>query len=183
MAKSTLQLIITITALCSFFMGSGFCGEVAMTEPQIKALCIINFTKYIDWPPEAFVTANQPIRIGVLGEKKVGANLKTAVAGKLVDAHPVEVVDISSADECAACQVLFFGAETKRTASILEAVKGQNILTIGETPQFAEAGGVITFTRRENKVRFEVNLAAARLAKLQISSKVLSLADAVRGKE
>jgi len=50
------------------------------------------------------------------------------------------------------------------------------ILTVGETPGFAERGGVIRLVLEDNKVRFEVNVDAAHQAGLTISSRLLTLA-------
>jgi hypothetical protein len=50
------------------------------------------------------------------------------------------------------------------------------ILTIGETPGFAERGGIIRFTLEDNRVRLEANVEAARQANLTISSRLLTLA-------
>src|SRR5947208_119783 len=45
-----------------------------------------------------------------------------------------------------------------------------------ETPGFAERGGIIRFTVEDNRVRFEINVEAAHLAELTISSRLLTLA-------
>ena len=50
------------------------------------------------------------------------------------------------------------------------------ILTIGETPGFAERGGIIRFVLEDNRVRLEANVEAARQANLTISSRLLTLA-------
>jgi hypothetical protein len=41
---------------------------------------------------------------------------------------------------------------------------------------------MVNFTRKDGKVRLEINLTAAEKAKVGISSKLLSVADVVRGK-
>ena len=56
------------------------------------------------------------------------------------------------------------------------------VLTVGESSQFTRNGGIINFMKKENTVRFEVDLNAAQLARLQISSKLLKVADIVHGK-
>ena len=60
--------------------------------------------------------------------------------------------------------------------SILRALKGTGILTIGDTSGFAEQCGVINFYLSSGKVRFEINIEASRHENLQISSKLLRLA-------
>jgi hypothetical protein len=75
------------------------------------------------------------------------------------------------------CKILFVSASEKaHVDEILQSVKGQPILTVGETPGFAERGGVIRFTVEDNRVRFEVNVDAAHQAELNISSRLLTLA-------
>jgi hypothetical protein len=73
-------------------------------------------------------------------------------------------------------------SEKKRLAEILARIKALPSLTVGETDHFAQQGGVIGFIKREGKVRLEINLEAARQAGLQLSSKLLSVADSVTGK-
>jgi hypothetical protein len=51
----------------------------------------------------------------------------------------------------------------------------RNILTVGEFQGFATRGGAINFYIESNKVRFEINLAAAQHEGLKISSQLLSL--------
>ena len=62
---------------------------------------------------------------------------------------------------------------------IVRALKGLPILTIGETENFLESGGVINFLMEDEKVCFEINVTAAKINKLRISSKLLRLAKRV----
>ena len=55
------------------------------------------------------------------------------------------------------------------------------MLTVAEQDTFLNDGGVIRFLNENNKVRFSVNLEAARAANLTISSELLKLAREVRG--
>ncbi len=75
------------------------------------------------------------------------------------------------------CKILFVGAsERAHVDDLVQIVKSLPILTVGETPGFAERGGVIRFVLEDNRVRFEVNVDAARQADLTISSRLLTLA-------
>ena len=62
----------------------------------------------------------------------------------------------------------------------IQMLKGVPVLTIGETPGFARNGGIINLILEDNKVRFEVNVAAAKEADLNISSRLLALARIVQ---
>jgi hypothetical protein len=78
------------------------------------------------------------------------------------------------------CKVLFvYSAQECSCEDIIGIVKDSSVLTIGETKDFAAKGGIIGFVVEKNKVRFEVNLTAAKRANLKISSKLLRLAKRV----
>src|SRR5579871_658012 len=158
-------------------------ASVPRTEYEVKALCVLNFAKYVEWPAGELPQTNSPIRIGVLGEGQMGRSLQAAVAGKSVEGHPFLAVTIVHDEDCSQCQILFISAsEKKRQAEVLGRLKGSAILTVGESDQFIQSGGVINFIKKDGKVRFEVDLDAARQAHLQISSRLLTLADVVHGK-
>ena len=75
------------------------------------------------------------------------------------------------------CNILFVSSsEKEHIPDLFNMVKWLPILTIGETPGFATRGGIINLTLQDNKVRFEVNIEAAKQANLNISSRLLALA-------
>ncbi len=79
--------------------------------------------------------------------------------------------------ELSACQILFISrSEQKRYNQALDAVRGKMVLTVGETPEFLDAGGILSFSGQQATIQFDVNLAAANKAHLKISSRLLALA-------
>jgi hypothetical protein len=160
----------------------GFCGDAAFTEYQVKALFLMNFTKYVDWPATAFAGTNAPITIGVYGENDFGDDLPKAVAGRNVNGRSIVIRQIDSTNDLVKCQVLFISrSENNNEGEILSRLKVSPVLTVGETELFTARGGAINFVMKDGKVRLEINLAAAQQANLQISSKLLSVADVVKG--
>lgn len=78
------------------------------------------------------------------------------------------------------CQILFISdSEKKQLPEDLESLRGTSVLTVGETPDFAEQGGQIQFFSANDKIRFAVNTDAAERAHLKMSSKLLALAKIV----
>jgi hypothetical protein len=65
---------------------------------------------------------------------------------------------------------------------ILDKARSLPILTVGEDNAFAQNGGIINFVLKNGNVRLEVDLAAARQAGLTIHSRLLAVADVVKGK-
>jgi hypothetical protein len=149
-------------------------------EYLIKAGFIYNFAKFVEWPAATFSQPDSPIVIGVLGTDPFGNVLDRIVEDKKIGARGFVVKRYKWAKDLKDlkdCKILFVSASEKaHIDEILVSVKGLPILTVGETPGFAERGGVIRFTLEDNRVRFEVNVDAAHLADLNISSRLLTLA-------
>lgn len=158
-------------------------AEASLSEYQVKALFLVNFAKYVEWPATAFAGASAPIIVGVVGENNFGPHLEKAIDGKNVSGRAIQILSIDKDEDMARCHILFVSASEKRhLGEILNKVKALPVLTVGEAEPFLTQGGVINFTKKEGKVRLQIDLEAARKAKLQLSSKLLSVADSVTGK-
>ena len=147
------------------------------SEYLIKAGFIYNFAKLVGWPGSAFAQADSPIVIGILGTDPFGGIIDRILADKKVDARRFVIKRLKWGMEFKDCDILFVGAsEAVHLEEVIRAVKGLPILTIGETPGFAKRGCIINLIVEDNKVRFEVNLDAAKQADLNVSSRLLALA-------
>jgi hypothetical protein len=150
------------------------------SEYLIKAGFIYNFAQLVQWPSAAFSQADSPIVIGILGTDPFGATLDRVIENKKLDGRNLIVKRLKWAKELKElkdCNILFVSSsEKEHIAEVVNIVKWLPILTIGETPGFATRGGIINLTLEGNKVRFEVNIEAAKQANLNISSRLLALA-------
>ena len=154
------------------------------SEYLIKAGFIYNFAKLVEWPTASFAQPDSPIVIGILGEDPFGATLDRIVADKKINGRGFAVKRVKwSRDfkDLRDCNILFVSSsEKEHIESVIDAMKGLPILTIGDAPGFAKRGGIINFMLEDNKVRFEVNVEAAKHADLTISSRLLTLARIVQ---
>jgi hypothetical protein len=149
-------------------------------EYEIKAAYLYNFINYIEWPAEALPATGGAITIGVLGDNPFGAALNP-LNGKTVKGRTLVVKQVGSVKELEQCQIAFVcSSEKGRVGEILNQLKDQHILTVADFDGFAAQGGIINFVSERNKVRFEINLDAARRLGLTISSELLKLAKLVK---
>jgi hypothetical protein len=149
-------------------------------EYQIKAVFLFNFAQFVEWPPAAFVGANTPLVIGVLGENPFGTYLDETVRAEKVNNRPLEVQRYRQVDEIDTCHVLFISrSEANRLGQILANLKGRSILMVGDVDDFVRRGGMVQLTTAQNKVRLMINADAAKAANLTISSKLLRSAEVV----
>ena len=138
-------------------------------EYQVKAAFLYNFLKYVEWPDRP----NRPFVICVAGQNPFGTVLEALTKNERVGGHPVMTQIILAPEP--GCDAIF----TPRTANIpayLNAAAGMPILTVGETPNFIERGGIVNFFLEDGKVRFEINRNGAERAGLRFSSRLLQLA-------
>ena len=147
-------------------------------EDQIKAVFLFNFAQFVKWPSEAFTNADEPFRIGILGDDPFDGFLDETVRNEKVDGHPMVIQRYGRVEDAKDCQVLFISpSESQRVENILAGLKGRNILTVGDAEGFLKDGGMVRFFTKENKIHLKINLQAAKQAHLSISSKVLRLAE------
>jgi hypothetical protein len=160
-------------------MSVGSSAQVA-DEYKVKAAFLYNFPKFVEWPSQSFKGPSDPIVIGVLGRNPFHDALADALAAKTINGRPFQVREISDASQAAGCQMLFVAAsERKHITELLKENAITGVLTIGETANFAQEGGVVNFKIEDGTVRLQINLQAARRQQLHISAKLLSLAEIV----
>ena len=170
--------------LALLFVAAGTGGDAAELEKEykIKAAFLYNFAKFVEWPAERFASETAPIVIGVLGDNQFGTELENIVQDRKANGRDVLIVRLRSIADATGVHILFISArEVKRYAGS-DAVKRPGVLTVGESDAFENAGGVVTFTTPDDKVRFKINMDAANCSGLRISAQLQKLAMAVRKK-
>ena len=156
--------------------GTNLFAQATSKEYQIKAAFLFNFIQFVQWPPTVFKNADDPFRIGVLGQDPFNAALEDTVQGETISNHKIIVEHAMQVDDLKNCQLIFISkSEKKHVTEILSALDDKPVLTVSEIEGFAERGGGINFYLEGNKVRFEVNPDAARHDGLKVSSQLLSL--------
>lgn len=156
------------------WIGSANVSAQAPNEYRVKAAFILNFARFVEWPADAYSEGGVLV-VGIIGDNPFGGSLDQ-LNGTTVNGRRISIRRFKVGDYLKGCQILFIGSsERNRLGKILDSVKGGNVLTIGELPQFNQAGGVIKFVIDDYKVRFEINAGAAGHARLRISSKLLAL--------
>jgi hypothetical protein len=133
----------------------------------------------VEWPSPA-LGSSAPFRICVLGRDPFGDALTNIVQGKSVSGHSILSMQVQSAAEARPCHVLFISHTDPETLkAALDRMRGLPVLTVGESTDFLALGGMINFVLEEDRVRFEINLAAAERHRLKLSSKLLAVARVV----
>lgn len=151
--------------------------EPISTEHELKAAFVYNFPKFVQWPEMCFTNSDTPFVIGVLGEGATIKGLKTLARERKIIGRPLKVIPVQTAEEAKLTHLLFVVAGAEKEATpILSSIRESAVLTIGDTDKFAALGGMITLVRDKDKIRFRINVEAARHAGLTISAQLQQLA-------
>ena len=146
-------------------------------EYEVKAAFLYHFAHLVDWPGSP--SPDAPFVIGVIGPDPFGATLEEVLAGKSVRGQPVRVrrlAGFSHLDD--GVHILFVGrGDDESVRRVLAEVAGKPVLTVGESPQFAERGGMIGFRGTpDGRIAFDINLRRAEQSGLRMRSQLLKLA-------
>ncbi len=172
------RLLHASVALYLFFVSLPLPAQNLTTlEYRTKANYLANFPSFVEWPPDSMPPAEAPFLVCVFGEFSFGTSLAEIARGTTVQKRHLEIRWVRKLEELSSCQVLFVSrSEQKRYNLSLDAVRGRTVFTVGETPEFLGAGGILCFSSQQGTLQFDVNLEAANKAHLKISSRLLALA-------
>ena len=171
------SLVFAARAIAAALLaGEGLAAQSgAIVENDIKAAFLYNFAKYVEWPEAAFPGGD--FRVCVVADSPFQKSVDDIIAGESVAGRPVTRQAPATPEAARSCNILFVGrGEFRRAEPLLMAVKGANVLTVGDGAEFLSRGAAVTFVREGDRVRFDVNLTEAQRAGLTISSRLLRVA-------
>lgn len=168
--------------VCAFAVLFGLRAQTPQpTEYEVQAAYLSNFGRFVEWPARAGANERDPFYVCVLGQDPFGPLLDAALKGETIGGAPMAAKRVTSAADAAGCRIVFVnpsrGSELK---GIIAALRNSNALTVSDSFDFTRQGGMIQFVLDGNRVRFEINLAAAQRAGLTLSSQLLKVAVAIR---
>lgn len=148
------------------------------SEADLKVAFLLNFARFVKWPgPDA--TNDEPFVVGVLDLEPLRAPL-AQLERKTVRDRAFRVRHCRGTNDVAGCHILLVNApEAEVRRSVLAAVRGKPVLTVGETPEFLDEGGVIRFVLRKDRLRLQMSRSAAAKAGLELSARLLEIAEKV----
>lgn len=161
------------------FLSQGAAQTPAPTQDDVEAAYLYNFAKFVTWPATA---KSDVLNVCILGKDSFGNALDQIVAGEAINGRHLAVLRLPNEHSVGPCAILFIGeSESSHLDRDLSAVAQLPILTVSDLPEFMEDGGTIQLVLKENRVRFEVNLNAARKCGIALSSQLLKVATKVVG--
>jgi hypothetical protein len=153
----------------------------AKNPHEVIAKYLQAFPAYVIWPTNSPATNLPPWRIAVLGNDPFDGALELAVKAKPVANREFEIIHVSSVEDLPACDVVYLATKKSEVAEKWLAEIGRRpVLTVGETADFLELGGMIQMVTvveaRSAGVRFSINLDSTKARGFSIRAAMLEKA-------
>ena len=172
---------VNLAVLVSLCLAMRANGADLTLATRIKAGFLFHFSQFTEWPVETFPERDSPLVIGIFGRDPFGSFLEETVQNETVRGHTIKVERYRTVTELKSCHILYLGfSDPDNTERVLRSVKGKPVLTVNDSDiSSRQHEAIIKFLTKQNKIRFTINLDAAREARLTLSSKLLRAADEV----
>jgi len=149
-------------------------------EAKIKAAYLYQFIRYVQWP-DATADPSTPIVIGTVGGAAVDHYVALIARNRRAGNRELMHLQVTTAEQARRCNILFVPESTdpESASAIIQNLREDPVLLVGETRQFVESGGVIAFSVVDNNVRLQLSMKSAAERNLKISSQLAKLAQLI----
>jgi len=175
-----LLALLTSLALAMLSLRAPFAADARDVErdPVREAAMIHNIARFTQWPAGHFRSDSAPVLFCV-GATSGLKNALSAFPEKFVGARPIRLVLLGQHDVPAACDVLFVD-ETLASRTRQQALRGiYGVVTVSDLPDFVGAGGHVGVFSADGRLRFRIDVPAARRSGISFSSKLLGLGEVI----
>jgi hypothetical protein len=102
------------------------------------------------------------------------------VKGKPLAGRAIAVTTIAANESIPPCHLLYLsGVAEARIAEIVSTLRDTPVLTVSDSDTFTKRGGIVQIFVESGKMKFRINSRSAKRARLQLSSRLLALAEVV----
>ena len=174
-------ILLGISLVIGFTMGNEQLraqeGPNKINRLDLYAAFLTKFPHFVEWASHAQEEEQLQIRIGSIGDESFSEQTIRSIKAQKFNGKPIQFVRLKTADDIQNVEMLFIHeSQDRRVRHIIEAIRGQGILTFGAMPQFCEQGGMISFVTKGGKTRFKINLKRVSEERIKISTKILRMA-------
>jgi len=150
-----------------------------VTEVTLKGAFLFNFARFTEWPADA-LQPDTTVSACVFGDRAVADAFAKTVKGKQLAGRAIAVTTIAANELIPPCHLLYLsGVAEARIAEIVSTLRDTPVLTVSDSDAFTKRGGIVQIFVESGKMKFRINSRSARRARLQLSSRLLALAEVV----
>ncbi|MBC7995902.1 MAG: YfiR family protein [Rhizobacter sp.] len=163
------------TRLLALLAALGAAPAWAVDPQELKAAIVFNLLLFVEWPADAVAGSTVSLVLCVSPSNALNAPLK-ALQGRPVRSQLLDVRELPAGASRAVCHAVYLdAADTARQAGAKLELAAM-ALVISDDVESPSPQSAIVLRHVGGRMGFDVNLEAARQARLQFSSKLLRLA-------
>lgn len=150
---------------------------------RVKAAFILNIARFVTWPDEALKNQHDQLLLCLYRRNPWDGAIET-IEGKMVNGRALRINLVKSLAQSQPCNILLIGLdEIRHFDEESRQAADRPLLTIADLTDAdlppPRQPALVTLVRNGARIGFEINLAKARRAGLQMSSNLLKLAKIV----
>jgi hypothetical protein len=169
------RLVICAAILAGAPVGTH--ADTPASEYAVKAAIVFKIAKFVSWPETAGSGDTSALSICLPEGDPIGPSID-ALSGEKIQGRRIEVQRLSTINTVTSeCEILYMSRPTvERHGQLLNRIAEAPVLTIGDSRNFVNSGGIIALEIRQSRVQFAINVRASQRAGLDISAQLLQLA-------
>ena len=171
-----LALTIFAAALCySGILRAQDPAANQLYEQKIKAGLLYNFLKYTSWPQDL----EGSLKVCLYGSDPFEGYLYP-LKGRTAQQYTISIQHIHDVSQAAECNIVFIHHnEARSLPALLKFLQDKHVMTASDIEEFAYKGGMVEFSRKDNRIKVFINKKAVEDAGLYIDNRLLKLATLV----
>lgn len=138
---------------------------------KIKTSYVYNILQFVSFPAS---NIDQRIKVCVVGKSSTAETMRE-INNQTTPQGTISVALVEDNANLTNCNVVYFTLNSNSVKTKLLSLDRDNVLTIGETTNFLDNGGLIAFYDAEDKIRFKINKKKVFETKYKLSSQLISL--------
>jgi len=148
--------------------------SIGVSEADLKAVFVLRLLDFIQREEPLETT-----RICLLGRNETTAAIERLVVSKR--SRDLSIGKLEADDPYDSCHLLFDGGGA--VSQFGEEESYRHVLTVSDSDGFAYQGGMVELVRENNRVKLTINAGAVGAADIQLSSRLLMLANVIGADE
>ncbi|MCX7093904.1 MAG: YfiR family protein [Methylobacter sp.] len=146
-----------------------------VSDAVVKTAFLYNFFKFIDWPET--IAQQDYYSLCTTNNDQLGDSL-LVLENKTIHGKPIVTHRGIKDNDLKKCHMIFIGS-SENAEAIVRDLEGLPVVTVSDTLNFIDQGGMIGLIPSDDRLGFEVNLDVINAGGIHIGAQLLKLAKRV----
>ncbi len=170
---SKIYTTLVIFLICG--LSSAKAAEITKAD-KVKAAIVYKLTKFISWPEKKQTLTLCVIGQGAINSEIFKINHKFSLARRISVTHKHPNASLGKL-----CDLIYIhNTKSDQISAVVNKLRNKPVLTISDSKNFANQGGVIELFRAGSRIRFAINKNVAQNTGLTINPQLMGLAKVVK---